>query len=74
VELFETIVHKDNVPLNMGVPTEPKTISQFIESWRVKLWDKAFPTIYKGAEHFKKSDSFKEYKGSELVVKRVVYR
>ena len=74
MELFENIVHKDNVPFNMDVPTEPKSISQFIDSWRVKLWDKGFPTVFKGTDHFKKSDSFKDFKGSDLVVKCVVYR
>ncbi len=74
VELYENIIHKDNITVNMDVPTEPKTIAQFIESWRVKLWDKAFQMVFKGTDHFKKSDSFKDFKGSELVVKRVVYR
>jgi hypothetical protein len=74
VELFENIIHKDNITLHMDVTTEPKTILQFIESWRIKLWDKAFLTVFKGADHFKKSDSFKDFKGSDLVVKRVVYR
>jgi hypothetical protein len=72
--MFENIIHKDNVSLNMDVPAEPKTMSQFIETWRVKLWDKAFVTVFKGADHFKKSDSFKDFKGNDLVVKRVVYR
>jgi hypothetical protein len=72
--LFDTIVSKDNISLNMNVPDEPKTIAQFIESWRVKLWDKGFVMVFKGADHFKKSDSFKDFKGSDLVVKRVVYR
>jgi hypothetical protein len=58
----------------MDIPTEPKTISQFIESWRVKLWDKAFLMVFKGTDHFKKSDPFKDFKGSDLVVKRVVYK
>ena len=74
MELFETIVHKDNVPLNMDVPAEPRTLSQFIEYWRVKIWDKAFVNVFKGAEAFKKSIAFKDFKGSDLVVKRVVYR
>ena len=74
MELFETIVHKDNVPLNMDVPAEPRTLSQFIESWRVKLWDKAFVNVFKGVEAFKKSIAFKDFKGTDLVVKRVVYR
>jgi hypothetical protein len=74
MELFENIVHKDNVPLNMDVPSEPRTLPQFIESWRVKLWDKAFLNVFKGTDHFKKSIAFKDFKGTDLVVKRVVYR
>ena len=74
MELFETIAHKDNVHLNMDVQAEPKTLSQFIEYWRVKIWDKAFVNVFKRAEAFKKSIAFKEFKGSDLVVKRVVYR
>jgi hypothetical protein len=74
VELYDIIIHKDNITVKMNVATEPRTISEFVESWRIKLWDKAFLNNFKGTDHFKKSDSFKDFKGSDLVVKRVVYR
>ncbi len=48
MELFETIVNKDNISLNMDVATEPKTITQFIDSWRVKLWDKGIRHGFQG--------------------------
>ena len=68
------MLKSDNIQVNMDVPTEPMTLPDYIESWRMKLWDHAFPSVFKGPEVFKKSDSFKDYKASDLAVKRVLHR
>ena len=73
-EEFESICRSDNIPIDMTVPGEPLKLQEYIESWRMKLWDRAYTGVFKGAEAFKKSDSFKDARGAMLAVKRVIFR
>jgi len=74
LEMFENITQRDSIPIDMNVPGEPQTLEEYIESWRMKLWDKAFTRVFKGADAFKKFDSFASLKGSNLTVKRLIYK
>jgi hypothetical protein len=40
----------------------------------MQLWDLAFSSVFKGVTPFKKSDVFFDYRGSSLLVKRVIYK
>ena len=73
MEELDSIVVSDNLNIDMHIPTEPMSLVDYIESWRMKLWDSAYSGVFKGAESFKKSDSFKDYKGSGHAVKRLLY-
>jgi hypothetical protein len=67
-------VAKDGIVLNMDGLDGPNSLHAYLEKWRMQLWDLAFSTIFKGVSPFKKSDVFVDYRGSNLLVKRVVYR
>jgi hypothetical protein len=67
-------VAKDGIVLNMDGWDGPDSLPVYLEKWRMQLWDLAFSTIFKGVSPFKKSDVFVDYRGSNLLVKRVVYR
>lgn len=74
LEMFDSIVRADNIRIDMDVETGPQTLIDYIEAWRMKLWDTAYTGVFKGADAYKKSDSFKDFRGSMLAVKRVIYR
>ena len=74
MEELNTVVLSNNLNIDMHVPVEPMSLIDYIESWRMKLWDSTYSGVFKGAESFKKSNSFKDYKGSMLAVKRLLYR
>lgn len=74
LEMFDNILRSDNVPINMEVVAEPESLRDYMEGWRMKLWEHAYVGIFKGADAFKKSDYFKDFKGANLAVKRVIYR
>jgi hypothetical protein len=67
-------VAKDGIFLNMDGLDGPDSLPAYLEKWRMQFWDLAFSTIFKGVSPFKKSDVFVDYRGSNLLVKRVVYR
>jgi hypothetical protein len=67
-------VAKDGIVLNMGGLDGPNSLLAYLGKWCMQLWDLAFSTIFKGVSPFKKSDVFVDYRGSNLLVKRVIYR
>ena len=71
--MLDSIILSDNLNIDMHVPAEPMSLIDYIGSWRMKLWDSAYSGVFKGEESFKKSDFFKDYKGSMLAVKRLLY-
>jgi hypothetical protein len=74
VDSFNTIVAKDGIVLNLGRLDGPDTLPAYLEKWRMQLWDLAFSSIFKEVNPFKKSDVFVDYRGSNLLVRRVIYR
>ena len=67
-------MRQDRLPINMSVPIEPLSLTAYVEDCRMKLWDHAFNTFFRGQSSFKKGDDFVVFNGSELVVRRVLFR
>ena len=67
-------MRQDRVPINMSVASEPLLLIAYIEDCRIKLWDHAFKTYFKGLESFKKGDDFDVFLGCDLVVRKVLFR
>jgi hypothetical protein len=72
--IFDETMHQDQLPINMSVVSEPMLLSVYIEDCRMKLWDHAFNTYFRGPDSFKKLDDFVGFNGSDLVVRRVLFR
>ena len=71
---LDDILRSDRPPINMNVSTEPMGLETYVEDCRMKLFDHAFLSYFKGTDAFTKSTDFKDFKGSDLVVRRVLYR
>jgi hypothetical protein len=50
------------------------TLAAYIEDFRMKLWDYAFPTFFGGQEAFNKTHEFEGFNGTDLIVRRVIFR
>lgn len=72
--MFDSILWSDNLTINMDIAMESKTLKEYLGSWRIKLWDIAYTGVFKGGDAFKKSETFKDFKGAMLVVHRLVFR
>lgn len=72
--LFDDIMRQDRIPIDMSSPLEPFTLAAYIEDCRMKLWEHAFNSYFKGQDRYKKTEEFVGYKGSVLVVRRVIFR
>ena len=74
LQYFEDVVKQDGMNIDMKVPQQPETLQEYLEGWRRKIWDQGFLTYLRGANYFKKSDNFAAYEGSQLAVRRVLFR
>lgn len=72
--IFEEIMRQDRLPIDMSSPLEPMSLTDYIEDCRMKLWEHAFNSTFKGHDCFKKTDDFLGFKGADLAVRRVLFR
>ena len=71
---FDEIVRQDRITIDMSVSTGPVLLPAYVEDCRMKLWDNVFYSYFRGNEAFQKGHEFRELKGSDLIVRRVLYR
>ena len=72
--LFDDSLRQDQLAINFDIPSEPMTLATYIEDCRMKLWDNAFPTFFRGQDAFNKTLEFVGFNGTDLVVRRVLFR
>ena len=53
---------------------EFEKFSDYMEDWRISVWEKAFLSNFGGSELYKKGTNFKDYKDSDNIVKRLCLR
>ena len=74
VKEFNSIVEGNNITIVMTGEEEPDSLEDYLEKWRILLWDKAYKPFFIGQKGFLKSTVFSTYEGSELAMKRLLYR
>ena len=67
-------MRQDRLPINVSVVSEPMLLLTYIEDCRMKLWDHAFSTYFRGSDSLKKCDYFVGFNRSDLVVRKVRFR
>ena len=72
--IFDDTLRQDRLPINFDIPSEPLTLAAYIEDYRMKLWDNAFPTFFRGQEAFNKTLEFVGFTGIDLIVQRLLFR
>jgi len=69
VGYFEGVVRDYNIKINMDVLQQLEYLADSVEGWRRKIWDQGFMAHLKGANYFKKGDSFVNFEGSAYAVR-----
>ena len=72
--IFEDTSRQDRLAINFDIPSEPFTLAAYIEDCRMKLWDNAFPTFFRGQDVFNKTLDFVGFTRTDLIVRRVLFR
>jgi hypothetical protein len=75
IEKFEKTMKDDNIPIVISTSDDsPLQLDQYVETWRVRVWDSGFMSMFRGKDGFSKTKSFKDQKHCDLAVKRVMFR
>ena len=53
---------------------EVDSLPDYLEKWRICLWDKAFMSYFSGSEIYGKGTWWKDVKGADNIVKRLIFR
>jgi hypothetical protein len=75
VEKYEKTMKDDNIPIVINTfDDSPLQLDQYVEVWRVRIWDNGFAQMFRGKDAFSKTKSFKDHKQCDLAVRRVLFR
>ena len=72
----EDIFKAENLDIDWRAFPDVQQPGDYVESSRIMLWDKAFPTFIgkKAEKPFDKKSNFAKFPGTAEVVKRVIFR
>jgi hypothetical protein len=71
VDLFSKTIKDDGLEIDMQVAEKPGTIDEYVQTWRNQIREHGF---FKGMDSYSKTNAFKDYRLTDLAVKRVVFR
>jgi hypothetical protein len=73
---FEDICKAEKLNINWKASPDVQRPGAYVESWRILLWEKAFPMFLgpRAEKVFDKKCNFSKFPGTAEVVKRVTYR
>jgi hypothetical protein len=67
-------VKEDELTIDMEVAEKPRTIDVYVQSWHNQVWERGFMGIFKGKDSYNRTKTFKDQRGTNLAIKRVVFR
>ncbi len=71
---FMSIIKSENIEVHWSANDELDTIGNYVETWRIVLWDHAFWWLFKKDSSYSRSKAFKDQEGTDVATKRLLYR
>ena len=72
--IYEETLRQYRLVINFELPSEPLSLVAYIKDCRMKLWDNAFPTFFRGHDVFNKIHEFEGFSRADLIVRIVIFR
>lgn len=70
---FDSLIKNSELVLS-NVDTDLLTLKDYLEKWRIQIWEHGFFNFFKGKIPFIKSSVFAEHPGTSQAVQRLLYR
>jgi hypothetical protein len=74
VDLYSKSVKDDGLEIDMQVVVKLKTMDEYVQAWRNKIWEHGFMDWFKGKDSYSKTKAFADHRQMDLIVKRVIFR
>jgi len=74
VEEVRSCIDSKGLSIDWKSRNDIDEIEDYIEKWRIIVWDRAYYFILKKTNGYSRSAPFKEQEGTSNAVKRLVYR
>lgn len=71
---FMSIIKSENIEVHWNANDELDTIENYVETWRIVVWDHAFWWLFKKNSSYSRSKAFKDQDGADVATKRLLYR
>lgn len=68
-----SIIKSENIEVHWSANDELDTIGDYVETWRIVLWDHAFWWLFKKISSYTRSKAFKDQEGTDVAIKRLLY-
>ena len=72
--MFEKTMKDNYISLKLDIEDNPATIEDYIEWWRVRIWEHGFIAMFRGKDAYNKTKAFKDSKHTDIVVRCILYR
>jgi hypothetical protein len=67
-------VKDDGLEIDMQVVEMPRTIDEYVQTWRNQIWEHGFMGWFRKKDNYSKTKAFEDHRHTDLAVKRVVFR
>jgi hypothetical protein len=72
--MYSKTVAEDGLEISTPGDSKPRTVVEYVQAWRNQIWDYGFIGWFRGKEAYSKTRAFQDHRGTDLAVKRVIYR
>jgi hypothetical protein len=70
---FDSFLKNSELVLS-SVDTDLLSLKDYLEKWRIQIWDNGFFNFFRGKTPFIKFSVFAEFPGTQQAVQRLLYR
>jgi len=74
VAMYSKTIDEDGLEISTLGDVMPRTVAEYVKAWRNQIWDYGFAGWFRGKDSYSKTKAFEEHRGTDLAVKRVIYR
>lgn len=70
----QNALESDSIHIDWGGRPDLDEIVEYVEKWRILVWDRAYYFLLKKSNGYSRTVAFKEQDGTANAAKRLVYR
>jgi hypothetical protein len=74
VALLTKAIEEEGLDICTEGMQKHRTIDEYVEAWRIQIWDYGYMGWFRGKEAYTKTKAFEDHRSTDLAVKNVIFR